>query len=633
MLDELEQADVTMRMSGNPKRWRRPMNAKQRAIATCLLAVSLSVSTHGPGRLTGPAGASHVCANGAEAASRYPSASGIAAAPVLFFSDITSGPKSGNSDTSGGRSGQDGAIVTLWGRNLGSAQGSGKVYANGIEAASYYSWGNATAPADLYTYHGMQMISFQISHFAQDGAGSIYLVVNGQQSNSLPFTVRAGSTYYVMTRGNDDTGNGTWANPWRTIPQAANSLAPGDIAYIGDGVHQTTETDYSAAVNLGSDGADGNPKALIVYPGATSHVGNASLERAFWVWNDDTGGYSTHWVIAKFTITTGQVGAPAQSGSRVIGNYVTAPQGDGMDGAIDVVGNNVHILGNELENVGSPNCSKLYHAIYVKGVRQDSPPRAPTESNREVAWNYVHDGLSNRAINIYSEQEYSAYIQQHRVHDNVIVNQRGDGIMIGYYVIGDNWLYNNLIVHAGLGPEWPDGESYHTGLRINSGHEQIAHTVVYLYNNTLYGNGWSGAVFPGETGSLLVDQGALDRSTTVHFSNNILYSAGEPYLAGESAALPASDYRNCWYGHGAAPGWDATAINADPRLVNVGASNFQLQDGSPCMDAGKNVSAVVARDLLGVPRPQGSAFDIGAYEYVTGTVRTWPAAYLPLVTR
>ena len=65
-------------------------------------------------------------------------------------------------------------------------------------------------------------------------------------------------------------------------------------------------------------------------------------------------------------------------------------------------------------------------------------------------------GQSNRAINIYSEQEYSAYIQQHRVHDNVIVNQRGDGIMLGYYVTGDNWLYNNLIVNAGLGPEWSD---------------------------------------------------------------------------------------------------------------------------------------------------------------------------------
>jgi len=32
-----------------------------------------------------------------------------------------------------------------------------------------------------------------------------------------------------------------------------------------------------------------------------------------------------------------------------------------------------------------------------------------------------------------------SFIQQHRVHDNVIVNQRGDGIMLGYYVTGDNW--------------------------------------------------------------------------------------------------------------------------------------------------------------------------------------------------
>ena len=76
-----------------------------------------------------------------------------AADPVLFFSDITSGSKSGNSDTSHGRTGLDGAIVTIWGRNLGETQGSSKVYANGVEAASYYSWGNAITPADLITLH------------------------------------------------------------------------------------------------------------------------------------------------------------------------------------------------------------------------------------------------------------------------------------------------------------------------------------------------------------------------------------------------------------------------------------------------------------------------------------------------
>ena len=120
-------------------------------------------------------------------AHRQPLASSSAVTdPVLYFSDITSGPKSGNSDISGGRSGLDGAIITVWGRNLGGAQAGSKVFANGVEAASYYTWGNATAPADLYTYHQMQMVSFQISHLAQDGLGVIYIIVNGKQSNSLP---------------------------------------------------------------------------------------------------------------------------------------------------------------------------------------------------------------------------------------------------------------------------------------------------------------------------------------------------------------------------------------------------------------------------------------------------------------
>jgi hypothetical protein len=566
---------------------------------------------------------------------RQLSASSTATAdPVLYFSDITSGPKSGNSDASGGRSGLDGAIVTIWGSNLGSTQGNSKVYINGIEAVSYYAWMNATAPVNLYTYHKMQMVSFQISHQAQDGLGAIFIIVNGRQSNSLPFNVRTGSIYFAKTTGHDDTGDGSWGNPWRTIPKAANSLAPGDIAYIGDGVDQTTETDYGAAVNLGRDGEPGRPNALVVYPGATSNVGNTALGRAFHVWNGDTGSYSVHWVIAGFRMTTAEVGVTAQGGFRVVGNYVTAPNGNGLDGAIGGVnGSDIFILGNELEHIGSSDCSKLYHAIYISGVRQDHQPRAPTESNREVAWNYIHDNQSNRAINIYSEQEYSAFIQQHRIHDNVIVNQRGDGIMLGYYVTGDNWVYNNLMINAGLGPEWIDDASYHTGIRINTGHEEVSQTAVYVYNNTLYGNGWSGATLPGETGNLLFDSGALSRTTTVYFSNNIIYSTGEPYLAGESAVLPEGDYRNCWYGNGVSPAWDTTGINDDPDFSDAGAFNFQLQIGSPCKDVGKNVSTVVGRDLYGVPRPQGPGFDIGVYEYVTGTATTRIDENLPLVFR
>jgi hypothetical protein len=533
-------------------------------------------------------------------------------APVLYFSDIISGPKTGNTDTSRGQTaGQDGAIVTVWGRHLDSA----RVYCNGAEAAYYYLRGNATQPADLYTFHRMQMISFQVSHQAQDGAGTIYATVGGRRSNDLPFTVRPGNIYFVWTSGNDTTGSGTWTAPWQTIMKAVDTLEPGAIAYVGDGVNQTTETDAGAAVNLRTDGLTTAPKALVVYPGATSRIGNATIQRAFYCYNWDRDAFSPHWVIAKFHLTTAEIGAPVFTGYRVIGNYITAPRGDGMDGAINAESNNIFVLGNELNDVGSSSCSKLYHAIYVKGVRRDDPPRAPTESNREIAWNYVHDCLANRAINIYSEQLNAAFIERHSVHDNVIVNQRGDGIMLGYYVVGDNWIYNNLVIRAGLGPEWSDGESYHTGIRIGAGHEETSSTVVHCYHNTLYNCGWSSAVLPGETGHLLIQPEALVLNTTVYLSNNIVYSTGEPYLAGESAPLTNGDHRNCWFGTGGAPAWDSGAINADPRFVNPGASDFQLRSASPCIDAGRDVSVVVARDLLGVTRPQGAAFDLGAFEF------------------
>ena len=172
-------------------------------------------------------------------------------------------------------------------------------------------------------------------------------------------------------------------------------------------------------------------------------------------------------------------------------------------------------------NIGNSDNS-LGQTPGLKGYRTDDRPRAATESNREIGWNYVHDCNTNRAINIYSEQINSAFIEGHSVHDNVILNQRGDGIMLGYYVVGDNWIYNNLIIQAGLGPEWPDGESYHTGIRINTGHEEVSQTTVYCHNNRLYGCGWSGAVLPGENGHILFSPESQTLHSTVYFSNNII---------------------------------------------------------------------------------------------------------------
>lgn len=205
------------------------------------------------------------------------------------------------------------------------------------------------------------------------------------------------------------------------------------------------------------------------------------------------------------------------------------------------------------------------------------------------------------------------------------------------HVTDDNWLYSNLVINAGLGPGLGrSGKTIPLTIPASGSTPATRRLPRQTHTSTTtpcMANGWSGAVFPGETGSLLIDPGALARSTTVHLSNNIIYSTGEPYLAGESTSLPADDYGNCWYGYGSPPSWDTTAINDDPDFVNPATFNLQLQTDSPCIDAGHDVSSVVTHDILGVPRPQGVTYDLGAYEFVTGTVSPQHLVYLPLILR
>lgn len=66
-------------------------------------------------------------------------------------------------------------------------------------------------------------------------------------------------------------------------------------------------------------------------------------------------------------------------------------------------------------------------------------------------------------------------------------------------------------------------------------------------------------------------------------------------------------------------------FNADPLLANIAATNFALRAGSPCIDAGTNLSLWVSNDLKFIPRPLDgngdgtAAFDIGAHEFLLPT--------------
>jgi len=104
--------------------------------------------------------------------------------PTLSFTDLTSGPV--------------GAIVTIYGANLQST-----VTVNMVKATVIAS--SATK------------LSFSVP-----ATTSGYIVAGN--SNALPFTVRAGNSYFVSANGSDNQ-SGSQSAPWATIPHAFNTAA------------------------------------------------------------------------------------------------------------------------------------------------------------------------------------------------------------------------------------------------------------------------------------------------------------------------------------------------------------------------------------------------------------------------
>ena len=65
-------------------------------------------------------------------------------------------------------------------------------------------------------------------------------------------------------------------------------------------------------------------------------------------------------------------------------------------------------------------------------------------------------------------------------------------------------------------------------------------------------------------------------------------------------------------------------VGTNPIFVNAAGNDFQLQSNSPAINAGITLADIVT-DYAGVTRPQGAAYDIGAYEYnASGTALLAP---------
>lgn len=102
------------------------------------------------------------------------------------------------------------------------------------------------------------------------------------------------------------------------------------------------------------------------------------------------------------------------------------------------------------------------------------------------------------------------------------------------------------------------------------------------------------------------------------------------------------DY-NLFSAAGYDPGSEPNKVTADPLFVNAGAANFALQASSPAVNAAAPTEEAafaafqarygfsIRKDFAGTARPQGTRWDIGAYEYYSGGAPVPPPDPIPRI--
>lgn len=567
-------------------------------------------------------------------------------APVIAYTDIISGPNSGGENN-------DGAYLSIFGKNFGADITKIKVYVGSGEVARYMYIGASLGRPDI------QQLSVQLGGATSSGA--VKVVVNGVSSNTdKTFTVRPGKFFYVSKSGSNSTGTpDDITRPYRNVNYVMGlpGFLAGDFMVIRGGHYDLSDGSesllYSRWLNLGigtgsvlrSGSSDTNNITIYGYPGEDTVVdwgsitssgtygirtvgttsyytmanltfdlrdsGGAAMYLGFY---SDPGAYCYHCRVVNMTVRGGMAGATGGANSF----YLHRVDGLKMYGLN--IGNQSPLTSPGLES----------HMIYMSHFH----------TNAEIGWCYIHDNPYGRgALQIAGDPWGSSYTATAegqtmcsgvpctwglntnvRIHDNLFLNLPQEAILAN---LGSDeiFIYNNIIINANTKRNPGFSPIALRGGGPNKGRYS-------LYNNTIYTEAPSGGI---------IQMGYIPSASWpeyVKFYNNIVYAKVPDskyyYIHGSLPTLDkiTSD-NNIWFGSSypipafAGP----NDVVADPMLLNLPHNNVHLTPDSPAIGTGTTVvSPVVKSDYDFNTRYIGAGYDIGAYQFQPGGDFTIPAA-------
>lgn len=270
-------------------------------------------------------------------------------------------------------------------------------------------------------------------------------------------------------------------------------------------------------------------------------------------------------------------------GNSFYGQEETITCASGTEKRLDPVSSNIHIYGNVVSDLG------------MKGIQVGS-----ALENCDIHNNLVsrygqamvlsfRDGILNNPGSVCN------------IYNNFIANGTGTGIYDQGG--GGNTIYNNIIVSPGNDNAGIDGIDVGLGFG-NTGRS------IGVLNNTIISPSGFGVFF-------VSDKGSNNR-----VQDNIIVNPGNFSVSGSRAyvMIPSSNKTVLVSNN---------LTTQDILSVKFG-DNYALLSNSPAIDRGTNSG--ISEDYLGITRPQGAAFDIGAYEFAQVVTPTPTGMATPTAT-
>jgi len=514
----------------------------------------------------------------------------------VLYTDIASGPNSGGENN-------EGAYLSVFGKNFGSTLSAVHVYIGGAEVNSYRYLGTSLGRSDI------EQITVQIGSLGTPKLGSplpITVTVNGISSNAdQTFTVNPGRMLFVSLSGDDSTAvPGDITHPYRHVQTSSTSAAafgamkPGDIVVmragnwtdVGNGNYFMKVIDNVGTAPTGASGS--GPLTFMAYPSEDVQITETSSASGGISGVDAQSYTGGKWVtIADLHVesggSAGVINAQIASDHwRTVNNELTAAgaTNSALAGGITGNGTNAFWVGNHVHNI-SGGSNQENHGIYIDG-----------NGSYEVAYNLIETVTGGNGFQAYNDGTNGSNSTSNiNLHHNLIHGISKHGINIADNTASGVQVWDNIVYNIAF-----------SGIRINSN----LLTGCKIYNNTIYdvdtGNhsGYA-AISNDET----LSANALDVENNIFYPNGAAYVGGDTGLGGSHGTVT----NNLFFG-GTGGTLGSNPVTANPNFANPATDDLHLTSGSPAIGAGAAaVSGVVVTDYD--LNPASAPFDIGAYQF------------------